>query len=226
MQLETLMDGNKKMELEAAKRDAKAMLEEATRLAREIKDQKSLQVAVDYTISLRKAMKTWDAHNSDEKEKLNNLVKAFRERVASIREPMERAEAVLKPAISEFQMAQERARREAEARLMAENRRREEEERLAHAAELEKLGDKAAAEEVFNTPAPVAPVVLAKPTVEGGGFRTVWTFEIENPMLIPRQFLMPDEVAINRYVQSLKAGAKIPGVKIFEKAVLATKRGY
>jgi hypothetical protein len=59
-------------------------------------------------------------------------------------------------------------------------------------------------------PAPVAPVA---PKVTG--MRKDWVAEIENTELIPRQYMVPDQVLIN---QAVRNGIReIPGVKIYEK---------
>jgi hypothetical protein len=57
------------------------------------------------------------------------------------------------------------------------------------------------------TPTSVAPKVT--------GMRKDWVAEIENTELIPRQYMVPDQVLIN---QAVRNGIReIPGVKIYEK---------
>lgn len=53
--------------------------------------------------------------------------------------------------------------------------------------------------------------------------RTTWTFSVDDPDAVPREFCKPDEVLIRQYMQNAKAnGAKletlrIPGVTFTEK---------
>lgn len=51
--------------------------------------------------------------------------------------------------------------------------------------------------------------------IEGLHFRRYWKAQIVNANKIPREFLKPDEVAINEYVSRNKEKAVIPGVKVF-----------
>lgn len=62
-----------------------------------------------------------------------------------------------------------------------------------------------------------------KPVVAGVTVRTTWTFSVDDPDAVPREFCKPDEVLIRQYMQNAKAnGAKletlrIPGVAFTEK---------
>lgn len=62
-----------------------------------------------------------------------------------------------------------------------------------------------------------------KPIVAGVAVRTTWTFSVDDPDAVPREFCKPDEVLIRQYMQNAKAnGAKletlrIPGVTFTEK---------
>ena len=57
--------------------------------------------------------------------------------------------------------------------------------------------------------------------VDGLFFRRYYKAEIIDAKKIPREFLKPDEVAINKYVSDNKENAKIPGVRVYfvEKSV-------
>lgn len=48
-------------------------------------------------------------------------------------------------------------------------------------------------------------------------FTEKWNFTITNEALIPREYLMVDEVKIRRVVKALKADTKIPGVRVFDE---------
>jgi hypothetical protein len=66
----------------------------------------------------------------------------------------------------------------------------------------------------------IAPVAAA-----GIGFGSKWEFNVVDPMLVPREFLMVDEKKIGQYVRAMKETAVIPGVRIFKTTkVIASTR--
>lgn len=122
---------------------------------------------------------------------------------------LQQAETAVKRKISDYQMEQERIRREEERRLAEEARKREEERRLAQAIE---TGD----EEILEKPVEVPQVKIEEPRkMDGVSFVEKWTYQIEDVSQIPREFLIPDEKKIRSYVTSMKEKAKIPGVRIY-----------
>jgi hypothetical protein len=122
---------------------------------------------------------------------------------------LQKAETAVKRKISDYQMEQERIRREEARKLEAEARKREEERRLAKAIE---TGD----EEILDKPVDVTPVRIEEPRkMEGVSFVERWTYQIQDVSQIPREFLIPDERKIRSYVTSMKDKAKIPGVRIY-----------
>ena len=130
-------------------------------------------------------------------------------------------------------------------RKLAEQRKAEEEERRRKEAEAAKAAEAAAREaemaakfggagepeaepaEPSAEPEVVEPEVVQpekkKPVVAGVTVRTTWTFSVDDPDAVPREFCKPDEVLIRQYMQNAKAnGAKletlrIPGVTFTEK---------
>lgn len=135
------------------------------------------------------------------------------------------------------QRERERLEREARERAEAQQRRLQaeaEERRLEEAARLEAAGDTAGAERLVSepvaapvvTPAPIfapRPMVAAPPKVEGVSFRTDWDFEIVDPALIPREYMVPDEKKIRGVVRAMRGAARIPGVRAFEKRVTSVR---
>jgi len=122
---------------------------------------------------------------------------------------LEKAEKAVKRKVSDYQMEQERARREEARRLAEEARKREEERRLAQAIE---TGD----EEILEKPVEAPQVKVEEPRkMDGVSFVEKWTYEIQDVSQIPREYLMPDERKIRSHVASMKDKAKIPGVRIY-----------
>lgn len=69
----------------------------------------------------------------------------------------------------------------------------------------------------------VAAVVRTEPPkIAGQSVREVWCFQIEDAALIPREYLMPDEKKIRGFVNSMKADARVPGVRIWSEKRVAS----
>lgn len=136
--------------------------------------------------------------------------------------PLDAAERIVKTAMSNYDLAQERIRKAEEDRLREIERKAEEERRLQEAIALEAQGEKEVAEAVMEAPVYVAPVVIPKttPKLQGGPvFQTRWDFEVIDANIIPRQYMVPDLVKIRQLVTALKGQANIPGIRAFEKRV-------
>lgn len=140
--------------------------------------------------------------------------------------PLVEAEEIIKPRLAAWNKEQERIRQEEEMRLQEIARKEEEERRLKEAILAEQSGDKEEAEAIINTPIQAPPVVVQKttPKVAGVSFRENWDFEIINENLIPRQYLMPNMIAIRAVVKGLKNQTNIPGVKVFSTSSVSAGR--
>jgi len=69
----------------------------------------------------------------------------------------------------------------------------------------------------------MAPVIRTEPPkIAGQSVREVWQFQIEDAALLPREYLMPDESKIRRYVTAMKADAKVAGVRIWSEKRIAS----
>lgn len=138
--------------------------------------------------------------------------------------PLIQAESWLNGQISIYHERQEKIRREEESRLrlielQKELARRKEAEavKLAEAAFLEQGGAKDEAEQLLSEilQENEAPMVLTVPQPEtpkmvmtGMAMVKNWHFRIVNIDLIPRQFMIPDEVKIGAIVRSMKENAR------------------
>jgi hypothetical protein len=134
--------------------------------------------------------------------------------------PADQGVRAAKKLMSDYDAEQERIRKAEEDRLQKIAQKEAEDRRLQEAIEAEKAGKKAEAETIIETPVTVAPVVVAKktPKMEGGPvYRTIWKFRIKNADLIPREYLIPDEVKIGGLVRSMKSATSISGVEVYEE---------
>ena len=119
-------------------------------------------------------------------------------------------------------------REQQEARRIAEEKAQAEASKLAaEQMELKKQAQDIFGEEAEFIPQPVeVPVALPKiekPKTTANKFIKVWSCEIMDSALIPRQFLIVDESKIRAYVKMQKDQAVIPGVRTWEEVSVQSK---
>jgi predicted house-cleaning NTP pyrophosphatase (Maf/HAM1 superfamily) len=69
----------------------------------------------------------------------------------------------------------------------------------------------------------VALAAEAVPVTEGVSTYETWTFEVEDPLQVPREFLTVDEVLVRAYVKKNKHHSQIPGIRVFTKTTVAVR---
>lgn len=125
--------------------------------------------------------------------------------------------------MTDWYVAEEKKRHAEEFRLRQEAFKREEEERLVAAIELEKEGYKEEAKAIIEEPVYVPPPILEKtqPKVAGLGIRTTWeAIVIDKLALIkavaagqaPLEAVEPNMTFLNNQARALKGSLKYPGV--------------
>jgi hypothetical protein len=130
--------------------------------------------------------------------------------------PLVKGETAIKGILSSYQRKVEEDRWREKIKLEAEAKRLLEERVLNEAIQ---TGDETA----LDTPIE-APVVMQERQVkvEGVSYIENWTFEITDPLLIPREYLAVDEKMIRQVVKAMKGSTSIPGVRVYsEKTVRA-----
>lgn len=182
--------------------DVIARMEEIT-----ITSQDELQEAASWLSRNKETQKfVKDFYEPERKEK-HEAYKAVTDSIKKFTDILVKAEKTVKKKMADYQMEQERIRRE------------EERKRLE--------AEEAARKEAEETGAPAPEPVVAPPApepekVEGVSFVENWTFEIEDKAKIPLEYMIPDEKKIRGVVKAMKGDTNIPGVKAFaEKTVRA-----
>jgi len=146
--------------------------------------------------------------------------------------PLEAAKKLLSGLAYKWQKAEEdRKRKEAEeARRLADEeaaakRKVEEEARLAAAERLSNAGMEEQAEEMLETPIVVEVEEVAAPApkvkVQGASTRENWQGKVVNENLIPREYMTPDLVKLNRITKALKGETRIPGWEVSDVGTVA-----
>ena len=136
--------------------------------------------------------------------------------------PLVEAEKILTPKMVAYADEQKRKAREEEARLQAEARMREDEERMAAALEAEANGDKEAAQSIIEGPITIPKIKIDLPKVEGFSTRENWSAEVVDKMAlikavasgqIPMTAIEPCMTFLNSQARSLRGEMRIPGVR-------------
>ncbi len=160
--------------------------------------------------------------------------KAVCDREKAMLTPLKNAESVVKKAMSNYFMEQERRRKEAEeaARRAAEAER---ERKLQEAAELESAGDKDGAESamsealVMDDAASYTVAAPTKPKVSGVSTAKDWEITGIDPKMVPMALagveLRPvDTAAVMRLIRASKGTIEIPGVTYKQVAKMSFRR--
>jgi len=123
----------------------------------------------------------------------------------------------LNKAMTAYNIEAGRKRREEEERLRQIAVKAEEEERLQAAIQAEKEGEPEVAEAILSESVYVPPPIVETqaPKIAGLTMRDNWKFLIIDEKLIPREYLMPDEIKIGKVVRALKEKTAIAGIKAY-----------
>lgn len=126
---------------------------------------------------------------------------------------------------------QEKIRVEAEARTVAEEALRKASiaEKNGHNERAEKILNKAAEEETkiseriaVATAAAAAPIPVRAQTI-GISTREDWDIELVDVNLVPREYMVFDDVKARRDVRASKGAAQIPGIKNIKKTIVSQR---
>lgn len=129
--------------------------------------------------------------------------------------PLLADEIVIKNAMIRYSDEQDRIREE-EQRRQNEIARKEQERLQAIADRAQAKGQEDKAEQFQQRAAQVvAPIAQqAAPKVGGIAVPLVWTFDIIDASLIPREYLDVNETRIRKVVQAMQGNTKIPGIRV------------
>ena len=139
-------------------------------------------------------------------------------------DPLLNAEIICKGKMKEFFLAQEKIRREAQAKIDEEARK--ETERLKKEADAaEKAGNTeqaaaltAAASVVQTNRAEAAPATALK-----GSVMKYWTYRIVDASLIPRAYLTPNTKMLEAQAKATKDTLPIPGIEFYQETTIVAK---
>lgn len=193
-----------------------------------VKDSASYQMAGESWKSLTALEKRIKAYWEPDVETARNLHKSLVAKRDAMLVPVGERKNALRQDMKAFEDAQERIRREVQAKAEAEARKLAEEAALAQAVALEQSGDKVAADAVIAAPVVSPSVYIPKTTPAGFGAATrrTWSAEVVDLMnlvkavavgAVPIQALEANAVYLNGQARMLKSALNYPGVRAVEK---------
>lgn len=205
------------------RKEAEVMAKQALGLA-EIGTQDEYQLACKLGQQIEAKIVLFEGEYRPNIQRLHEAHKEALRQLTDLTGPLDKAKKWLASKVGDWLM-RERRERERQERELAERARQDQQRELAaRAEELRKAGEAeaAAAIEQRAETLPTPAVVIAPPEkAEGQRERRGWDFEVEDPALLPREYLMPNEKAIRGVVNSLGDQAKIPGVKVFPRQTVS-----
>jgi hypothetical protein len=146
--------------------------------------------------------------------------------------PLEAIVQVLDSKLIGWHKAQEQVRIEAEKKKRAEEAKRLEEEKKAQLKVAMLTNDEKAASNVSEIDKNLERLE-ARPIQIQNNVRTArstsylierWTYEVVDPLQIPREFLMVDESKLRKFATETQGEKQVPGVKFFKEASIGGRK--
>ena len=133
--------------------------------------------------------------------------------------PLEDAEAIVKRKIRAWLDAQEKLRIEAERKAAEEAAKLQ-----AKADKAMKKGEEEKAQELqLQAAMAVARVDYAPQKTAGVHSMKVWRWKVVDETAIPREYLVPNEAALNALAKSTRGSMKISGIEFYEETSIVAK---
>lgn len=182
----------------------------------------SFSIAGSFLKAIKGSLATIEDSRTKYTKPLNAVIKDLNDDARSASAPWLEMEGALKRAMLKYSDEQDRLQREEQRRAneaaAAEQRRQQEIADRARAKGQDAKADK----HEERAQSIVAPVIQREPPkVAGVSIPVVWTFEITDESLIPREYLVIDESKIRKVVIALKGGTNIPGVRAYSQKRIA-----
>jgi len=182
----------------------------------EVTDKTSMQFAEDFACDCRMLEKQIDERFEPAKKATHAAHKAVTDLISSLKKGVEKARGIVEPKIFTFRQAEQKRIAEENEKRRKEQQEKDDADKLARAAEAEAKGDTAMADRIIEEPsAPLPPAEVLEKSESVKAYRTYWHAEVFDPRLVPREYCVPDEKALNKIAEALKITANIPGVRFY-----------
>ena len=197
------------------------------------------QAAVDQTRSIKECAKAVEETRKSYTAPLDDQKKAYMDAFRPAADVLAKAEQLLKASITQFQQEEQRkaaildaerqmAEQAERARIAEEQRKAD--ELLRQAAEAAASGDMAATDAlidqamaVHTVPGAVAtvPVVAAMP--QGAAMRKTWKCRVVDASLVPEQYRIVNQAALDAFAKTMKDLAVMPGCEFYSEDTVAIR---
>ena len=196
----------------------------------QIIDQPSYDAAAEMISAVTELQRKIEDHYREPIQKAYQAHKALKAAEKRLTTPLMEAKGLLGRMIAQWDVEQEKVRLEKERIAREAARKREEEERLAMAAEAEEEGaTEETVQEILETPMAVTEAVVSQPKTyqpkKNISTRQNWKWMVIDKKAIPLEYMMPNEKMINGVVRSMGANTNIPGIKAFPETSTIVRRG-
>lgn len=108
-------------------------------------------------------------------------------------------------------------------RIEEERRRKEAEEMARLAAEAESMGDTETATEAMTEAIMAEAAVTVMPKVKGTSMREMYRAVVVDINALPREYMIPNQAALDKVAQATKGTIQIPGVRIEKTYINSTR---
>lgn len=187
-----------------------------------VTDQKSLTVAEVLIVQVKDFIKGINDLFDPPIKKAHEAHRAMIAAKKEIADPLLNAERVLKSAVKDYLVEEERTRK------AAEDQRKFEQEALLAKLEAEReKNDTKAADETFEQIEEIhaeSMKVEEAPQMTGLTKKTLIRWRVSDLDLVPRDLLTIDKAKVDEIVKRMKLDAEIPGIEIYEDVSIAMKR--
>lgn len=197
----------------------------AKEFALAIKDDEGYRNAADFLMTIKGFRKKVEDTFGPVVKKAYDAWKATVDLRKKADAPLDEAERIIKPAMAVYLTEKERAHRQEEERLRAEQKKKDDEARMALAAEVHKSGEIEVANAILEqAPAPIVLPRTEAPKVQGISAKDVWKCEVFDinalikavaDGIVPKAVLQVNESELNRLAKALKAEMRYPGTRVW-----------
>ena len=199
--------------------EAESMLERYQ--AYSVISNESLVLADEDLTKIKEKLKQIDETRKSMTKPLDTVKKTIMDFFKPPTEMLNQARESINTAMSGYRSEQEKIRQEQEAKLREIARKEEEKQKKiladkiarAEASGKDSKVEELKAKEVF---VPV-PVVQSSVVETKNKPRDVWKFRIKDPLAIPKEYMIADEVKIGQVIRATKGSLQIPGIEIYSE---------
>lgn len=189
----------------------------------------SYGLASDFLKRVKQAQVRVTAFFAPMKQKAYEAHKAITAQESETLKPLQQAESTVKRIMSEYYQTQERIRiaEQQKAQEAADDAARKERERLEREAAKLKTPElrEHRLEQAAQVIAPMIQVATAVPVVAGQSVVKRWKAVVINVDLVPREYMVVNDTALQALARATKGAVKVAGVQFVEEVGFTTKRG-